>query len=117
MSNSLNDYKNKNILIADFMGYSKMAYRDGTFEYIIPEHDSHDGGNTFFPDCMYYTTSWDWIMPVIAKIKGEQYNSEGGKLLNKIIIACGEINLRGTYMAVVSFINWYNTTNKDKPHE
>jgi hypothetical protein len=80
--------KDNNILIAEFMGYEvkhnkcySPKYNDGT---IAP---------------MQFDTSWDWLMPVIAKIVkdyGEGWSFEEG------------YDLEVRYQSVVNFIKEYN---------
>ena len=44
-----------NKLIAEFMGYPKIANDEDKRDYL--------------EDCVKYDTSWDWLMPVIKKCK------------------------------------------------
>ena len=84
-----------NKLIAEFMGYPKIANDEDKRDYL--------------EDCVKYHESWDWLMPVAEKIKDGAYN---GIILEKV----DEIDFRLTcdlrkeniYKAVVEFINQYN---------
>lgn len=98
-----------NKLIAEFMGYLGSA-EDANLVY-----------------CMYHT-SWDWLMPVVEKIRG----IEEGMLVERIDIMPNdgvsihitrqesiivdveskEATINATYKAVVEFIQWYNKQEK-----
>jgi len=69
-----------------------------------------------------YSTSWDWLMPVVEKI-GElteyelvfrydesYWNRYGENPLNQFF--GGYIDVLNIWAAVVKFIEWYNTQNK-----
>ena len=68
-----------------------------------------------------YTTSWDWIMPVVEKIEsgfenGQTFevrlNIDNTKILDseflEIVNVDGNFRLNNTYKATVEFIKWYN---------
>ena len=60
-----------------------------------------------------YDTSWDWLMPVVDKIKilvilshsDELYNSEEWDNITHTLL---QIEIKSVYKAVVEFIKWYN---------
>ena len=72
-------------------------------------------------DCMRYSSSWDWLMPVVDKIElsGFEVRIEGisckiNRVLEKdntiIQLVCGDkSNKIGlVYQAVIEFIDWYD---------
>ena len=84
-----------NKLIAEFMGYHKVANDEDKRDYL--------------EDCVKYHTSWDWLMPVVETCyhNGAEENEIGD--ITHAILNC-DINY--TYKAVLQFINEYNKTNK-----
>lgn len=93
-----------NALIAEFMGWKEMTHTksknwmlsetiDG-IEYAKKESSLAN---------MRFNYSWDWLMPVVQKIKacGAMHS---GFLYNCLINA----TLEKTYNDVVGFIKWYN---------
>jgi hypothetical protein len=77
-----------NKLIAEFMGYDRGV-----------------------SDLMGYDTSWDWLIPVVEKIKRAKFILEFGcRILpdNE-----GRSKIEATYKAVVEFIKWYNENKED----
>jgi len=109
-----------NKLIAEFMG---KPYRQeflekgvgGVFEEVVLYED------------LQYHSSWDWLMPVVKKIKtsvidqdetDNPYNSEewdkstiNYELLNNITETLVEIEIKSVYKLVVEFIKEYNEKN------
>ena len=85
-----------NQIIAEFMGYPELG-TEGDFSYLK------------------YHTSWDWLMPVVEKIKilvmeddsDELYNSEEWDNITHTLV---QIEIKSVYQAVVEFINEYNKT-------
>ncbi len=75
---------NDNKLIAEFMGYPKIANDEDKRDYL--------------EDCVKYHTSWDWLMPVIEKIE-EQNELIGAHILST--------DIGKTYHGVVKFIKTY----------
>lgn len=106
-----------NILIAKFMGYKE----SGDSEYLIhPESDLEHSIND--SDWFLYSTSWDWLMPVVDKI--ESLHNDGidvtiytdGTVIEDwrtntelVRMTKAEIGfdkkIEHTYKAVVEFIN------------
>lgn len=100
-----------NRLIAEFMDLEK--YYEG-LEYI---HNKC----VYSADQLPYNTSWEWLMPVVDKIKNDDSCKillpMGGlndsivpyinaiRPLNKALL---DFNHQFIYTSVVAFINWYN---------
>jgi len=99
----MNDQTENNKLIAEFMGYEVL--KDTTEVYAKAE-----GSDCFILSASKYHTSWNWLMPVVAKIRDlapnlkhlEGFDDTG------IIMYLMRCNLDNTYNAVVDSINWYN---------
>ena len=99
---------NDNKLIAEFMevheimhdGYSEYDFDDNTLDVVAEEE-------------LQYHTSWDWLMPVVEKIRVPYNNTEitGEKyedIISVLAEGCIEANQLQVYEAVVEFINEYN---------
>lgn len=108
-----------NKLIAEFMGYKEDRYPEG-----LPY--SVDLWGPFFNNDIRYSTSWDWLMPVVEKI-GKTYDvritwgptSLDVTYIDRPDVYEGEITSMGgmtaienTWWCVVRFINWYNKNKK-----
>ena len=94
-----------NKLIAEFMGLKE---HEGS--YYLPLYNSGD----WVPDVeLEYHNSWDWLMPVVDKIKilvmeddsDELYNSEEWDNITHTLV---QIEIKSVYQAVVEFINQNN---------
>ena len=85
-----------NKLIAEFMG--------GDHRLAQVTHEAHHN----------YDTSWDWLIPVVQKIKMTSFLSDEslGHTLHDIdfVLAC-DLTLQNLYKAVVKFIKEYNKQN------
>ena len=109
-----------NKLIAEFMGCKvkdDIVYR-------------LDNENSSFVEDLRYHSSWDWVMPVWAKILQWGMKEHGLKWFqsineNYVIIQTfddgifmryldknEELSIEPVYEAVVEFIKWYNTDGK-----
>jgi len=110
----------KNVLIAEFMGYYVKYNADtssGSKE--LPYYSYNKDGET--TDSVYYHLSWDWLMPVLERIEAIGYKWEIGMSIISPQHYCriwsiGTINgisaLDATYGAVITFIKWYNQNKK-----
>ena len=94
-----------NKLIAEFMGLKE---HEGS--YYLPLYNSGD----WVPDVeLEYHNSWDWLMPVVDKIKilvmeddsDELYNSEEWDNITHTLV---QIEIKSVYQAVVEFIKNQN---------
>ncbi len=98
-----------NKLIAEFMGekveYTN-KYDDGTEKYFLWFTKQR-----LSIDQLKYSTSWDWIMPVVQKIgKIEIINAgvEGCELYDNIDYALRPAKIEVVWLAVTEFIQWYS---------
>ena len=113
---------NGNKLIADFMEWKPIAcnspkdnyYIPDGFELIIEEETTHESNWGWFliqqDECsikdMKFNTSWDWIMPVIYKIKWiENLDDE---IYSEIDDALSNVLIEQVFEEVIEFIKWYN---------
>ena len=87
-----------NKLIAEFMGY----ICSGDDEYLIHPETNYDHSIND-EDWFLYSTSWDWLMPVIENIDHLQHEP-----VMSIEKALSTRSIDDTYKAVVEFINEYN---------
>ncbi len=71
---------------------------------------------------LYYHSSWDWLMPVVEKIRGLGFrvNITMSTIDNSVWITKGEERLNIVYysdlkeclyVAVIKFLQWYNKHN------
>jgi hypothetical protein len=105
-----------NILIAEFMGFDPITekyFEDNGFE--------NEKQMIIDTSSCKYSTSWDWLMPVVEKIEKEGFKStienqwagfdgctdENDGLWIDSKTPCNT-KLEATYKAVVEFIQWYN---------
>ena len=100
------EIEKNNKLIAEFMGLS-MYTED---KVLI---SSYQDGQPQQVQTAEYNTSWEWLMPVIHKIKNdipmEFLRSNEMKRVNNHLLT---IHIEWTYTAVVAFLEWYNKENK-----
>jgi len=125
----LNVVEKKNILIAEFMGFTV------TPDYLaIPEKYLEEGypyevanivaesGSIKLLNLLDFHKSWDWLMPVVEKI--ENTYPAGPRVIFKIegieaniyssdidldIQICYSSKINSTFTAIVQFIQWYNS--------
>ena len=96
-----------NKLIAEFL-HGRKHDQGGI---IIPDEICKD----YFGDSLKYRESWDWLIPVILKIrKNTPYirvnnsTTEIIKIISNINRCLLSLNREKTWEAVVKFIEWYN---------
>lgn len=96
-----------NRLIAEFMGIPRCP---------ICEEDccgyQFGAGLIYKPEEMKYHTSWDWLMPVVEKIRKieDETDREGKnfKHYQKVLSYPIYTPIETIWKAVVQFITWYN---------
>lgn len=119
--------KTDNELIAEFMGYVPrtdlhsegaimMQRPDSHFAYILNKSDDK---HEEFPT-LEFDTSWDWLMPVVRKIKEliidlPPNNEHFQAIVNNLI----DVEIWDCHYEVVEFIKWHNqlklTTQQESP--
>jgi hypothetical protein len=96
----------KNRMISEFMGMqeTKIGWYDA--EENLPLEYTTD--NTF--DELLFNKSWDWLMPVVAKItRDEEFIDDDFRESVLDVVGFGRID--DTYRVVVEFIEMYNQQN------
>lgn len=123
-------------IISEFMGGKYYPATDGKLECIVVDvWGKHKGvsaeelkkTDNYTYLNVNFSTSWDWLMPVVYKIEGDhssgqtfevRMNIDGTKILDceflEIIDVAGNDRKKNTYLAVVDFIKWYNEVNTDE---
>jgi len=90
-------------LIAEFMG---VVFHDDENQY-------YDDNGLYIGKDLHYRKSWDWLMPVIAKITRD-IRWRGNKYREYLMDIVPLDNIEYAYSAVVDFIEEYNKyQNKD----
>jgi hypothetical protein len=111
----------KNRMIAIFMGSETRSdiVDDRTLAYFVGDYlmnisNSHNENdyNWFHPDDMEFHTSWDWIMPVVQKIKsiGDKI-MDNYELLDELDNALIHAEMKHVYKSVVNIIKYLNKKN------
>lgn len=108
-----------NKLIADFIGATLSNHAPNEYDMFgIIEciEDGEDEKHFFTPELMKFHTSWDWLIPVLARIKETQRNgnSDYSHLMNTTLSMLVNNGLDPTYRHIVNFIERYNTQNRAK---
>lgn len=100
-----------NKLIVEFMGYTiKNANEWYNYEQAwLPD------GKTHYPtELLKFHKSWDWLMPVVNKIRSLYNSAEidicyyAEDIISKIAEGCVEANFLQVYESVIEFIIHYN---------
>lgn len=120
------------LLIAKFMEYTHDEFEDDddmTITYYCHNHLENISGKEPWettvddwtswlrPDEMKFDTLWDWLMDVIEAIKATDIDDvveeESYKYIEKIDDALTNMRIDLAFEAVVEFIKWYNTNEKN----
>lgn len=98
--------KTDNELIAEFMGGWNKDPHTRKYGINIP----HMKNQWWDIDELQYDKSWDWLMPVVAKIAEYRlvYGEETAKVCDRKVV----IGHKYLYAKVVEFIKWYNEQKK-----
>ena len=113
----------KNHLIAEFMGEFNVHEVDGRYTCNNCGHEyssmmSEEDIPMIHADCMpdivtlaQYHTSWDWLMPVVAKITRDEELIDN-EYRESILDVVGYGHIDDTYSLVIEFIEWYNENSQ-----
>lgn len=95
-----------NALIAEFMGAKNVAQNLYEYKETPTEYSSYQWNS----DRMNYNKSWDWLMPVVEKIKESNvvHVDEGYEIIDCLDERLLYVDIAGVYHRVVEFITWYN---------
>ncbi len=105
----------QNILLADFIGgevknFKRVTYDFKSSPYFLLKRKVY---NT-----LHFHESWDWLMPVIMKIKDSVYRQELGYsnmnppfMLDYFIDVIGIDGIEGLYQKCYNYIKNISTTN------
>ena len=109
-------------LVVKFMGYELITpemrrtpgewyTKDGIAHSYWENHNLKASGRVLCSENgLSYGSSWNWLMPVIAKIyEMEEYEDYKVEFSDIFINPCDIIS---TFNDVVKFIKWYNNQNK-----
>ena len=111
------EIKEGNALIIEFMGGThRVSERYGDV-FRIPDKAGEYGEKA---QPIHYHTSWDWLMPVVEKIRKHgcdftiagRYSSVQKGGMYPIIIMDKQDSLQNTYKAVIEFIKWYHSQRR-----
>jgi hypothetical protein len=114
--------KTDNELIAEFMDLVRKE-ANATYnkaQYYLPENDKRYRGRFVgYYDSLQYHESWDWLMPVVEKIRkyvieNEPFGNEYYQAINNALI---EVDIHDCYVEVVEFIKWHNSQVTSSPKE
>lgn len=96
-----------NKLIAEFVRTAEKQYSDdGDFIDSQYCNDNSSEANYYRWGDMRFSTSWDWIMPVVKKIQQIELSDFPKK--KAIMNALLDVEIESLYLAVVIFAQWYN---------
>jgi len=102
-----------NKLIAEFMGWGKGENYTKKLKFYCVDNEATDQQ---LPQEMLFTSSWDWLMPVVAKantiIQGQQLTVNFPSIGKKLQEAILKNNIIVARQCMVKFIQWYNNQNK-----
>lgn len=116
----------KNRMIAEFMGARPITFNDGTFGFTYWNDGNKSGRSGCFPDGStnvtednsfgQFHTSWDWLMPVLEKIRTTDLKGtilENGNIYSTYIAfpLTYSTEIYRVYDRVIEFIEWYNKQN------
>ena len=117
-----------NKLIAEFMGGKLIPFPDSVYKevYEFETEITYCSGKKWPIPVLAYHVSWDWLMPVVEKIKTikhPDYYGFGFSMINDTIQFTADnlivpqfkkhwkekdSMLNATWLAVVEFLEWYN---------
>ncbi len=116
--------RSDNELIASFMDAKPFQSNPQSGICWVYEIEKPQGSMYWHESNMQYSTSWDWLMPVVEKIEslGDYYvdmrttacfvkRSFDDCIISEAYSGTGS-RIKYTYKAVVEFIKWYNTQPK-----
>jgi hypothetical protein len=104
-----------NKIIAEFMGGVLCDYPDGMFPgekgYQFPNPVYRTSPTWWNKHSLMYDKSWDWLMPVVEKIKAipTKDGTELIKKIDQIVHSLCLIRIGITHKLCAEFFQWYNS--------
>lgn len=103
-----------NELIAEFMGLVRKEANEtyNKAQYYIPVEDKrYKGKFVGYYDTLQYHEFWDWLMPVVEKIRKHVIENEpfGNEYYQAICNALIEVDIHDCHLEVVEFIKHFNS--------
>ena len=103
-------------MIADFMGvFDKILSTNNVHSwsdtpYFYTTENSIEKVKENIAKYAKYSTSWNWLMPVVHKILSDGFDLwlVPPKLMDNIILAIQQPNIQQVFELVVEFIKWHN---------
>lgn len=88
--------------------------RDGKtyFNGTAPELFNGNIGGTLIEDAEFHS-SWNWLMPVVAKI-GNLTANKNSRLWDNVTLGLIAVDIKLIYKAVIEYIKWYNNERNKK---
>jgi len=98
----------KNVLIAEFMGYEKIVFPE-TSKY-LGQYTNPISKRVYEVDNLDFNSDWNWLMPVVEKInKIGKY----GRILNNMHNGLMSADIQKTFIACAEFTEWYNLNKQN----
>ena len=101
----------KVVHVSNYQGDSVLSvgHDKESAEYDKSHYDERYGIDTeVIEEELKYHSSWDWLMPVVQKIRYAGYTLESTKLAIRVGEVCATANIHLVYENIIKFINWYN---------
>ena len=97
-----------NKLIAEFDKLEQVDYGDNTILYI------REGNLGYRPENLKYHTNWNWLMPVVAKIRRICYSEELQMhyAAREMVAGLCRVDIKAVHEFAAEFIIWYNKKRK-----
>lgn len=104
-----------NILIAEFMGYTKATNKEAganlvneVYEWYLKDVGYYYiNGDYHAEDYLLFHIDWNWLIPVVIKCKERQFFGSNS-LIIRLNNALVQADIALVYEQVVEFINYYN---------
>jgi hypothetical protein len=107
-------------IIAEFVSLRVDSLNGDTW---IVGHNGNEVWHNESSENWAFHTSFDWLMPVVGKIKksGDYYYSkhflsrhgaEASEILDRIDLALTSVDIEAVWQAVVAFLEYYNQQSK-----
>ena len=102
-----------NKLVAAFMGWKLMNinWDDDSLPVKLVWND----GKCFINMGLKFNTSWDWLMPVLKKVRDTPvFVNKAKPYISEIDHAVNSVDIFYLYGAIVDFIKWYEREGREQ---